>query len=258
MILLLAVALVLVATVAVALGVNVVRLRAQKRRWRNNDWPIRTVRVDECDDAFATDDLGPTLATEVAFIGTVDTVGATSDTEGWILAVLAMRATRLFEFGTATGRTAYLWARNSPPEARITTLTLPPARLDVYEPAPGDDEREQAAAMRYSGFTRFYYTGTPVEGKVDQHYGDSKTFDETPFLDACDVVFVDGSHAYSYVVSDSRKALRMVRPGGLVLWHDYRGPGEIPDVYRALNELAESLPLRHIKGTSLIAYRRPA
>jgi hypothetical protein len=67
------------------------------------------------------------------------------------------------------------------------------------------------------------------------------------------VVFVDGSHAYSYVVSDTAKALRMVRPGGLVLWHDYSP--ECPGVFRALNELTARLPLVHIAGTTLVACR---
>jgi hypothetical protein len=70
-------------------------------------------------------------------------------------------------------------------------------------------------------------------------------------------VFVDGSHAYSYVVSDSERALRLVSPGGLVLWHDYAGPRHSPGVYRALNELAERLPLVRITGTALAVYRRP-
>jgi hypothetical protein len=47
----------------------------------------------------------------------------------------------------------------------------------------------------------------------------------------------------------------MVKPGGIVLWHDYahwnRG------VFRALNELARELPLVHIAETSLVAYRKP-
>ncbi len=75
-------------------------------------------------------------------------------------------------------------------------------------------------------------------------------------MGACDLVFVDGSHALSYVLSDSRKALRLVRPGGLVLWHDYRGP-MLPGVYEGLNQLARELLLVHIAGTSLVAYRRP-
>ena len=96
-----------------------------------------------------------------------------------------------------------------------------------------------------------------MEHKVEQLFGDSKELDTTPWAGQCDLVFVDGSHAYSYVMSDSAKALDLVRPGGLVLWHDYAGPLHSPGVYRALNELAQRLPIVRIAGTSLAAYRRP-
>ena len=49
----------------------------------------------------------------------------------------------------------------------------------------------------------------------------------------------------------------MVRPGGIVLWQDYRGPRKAKGVFRALNELNAKLPLVRIKGTALVAYRRP-
>jgi hypothetical protein len=65
-----------------------------------------------------------------------------------------------------------------------------------------------------------------------------------------DLVFVDGSHARSYVESDSRKALRMVRPGGIVFWHDYSGPRRTPGVFASLNALAREMPLVHIGGTT--------
>ena len=68
---------------------------------------------------------------------------------------------------------------------------------------------------------------------------------------------MDGSHAHSYVVADSAKALELVRPGGVVLWHDYAGPKPSPGVYRALNELARQLPLVRIEHTTLVGYRRP-
>jgi hypothetical protein len=54
-------------------------------------------------------------------------------------------------------------------------------------------------------------------------------------------------------VSDTSKALSMVRPGGLVLWHDYSP--ECPGVFRALNELARRVSLLHIRGTTLVAFR---
>ena len=46
-----------------------------------------------------------------------------------------------------------------------------------------------------------------VAGKVEQLFADSKTLDVSPWAGQCDLVFVDGSHAYSYVVSDSEKVL---------------------------------------------------
>ncbi|HEX2190677.1 MAG TPA: class I SAM-dependent methyltransferase [Longimicrobiaceae bacterium] len=227
--------------------------------FREEEPPIPTVRLEEFDPLFRTDEMGPTLRTEVAFVGTGDGVPfGTSDLEAWVLAVLAKPAVRMFEFGTATGKTAYLWARNSAPEARVTTLTLAPDQVAAYAGDAADSAEGTRTALAESTFTRFFYTGTPVEEKVEQLFADSKQFDEGPFAGSCDLVFVDGSHAYSYVKSDTEKALRMVRPGGVVLWHDYRGSrGPTADVYAYLNELGRSLPLARLEGTSLVAYRAP-
>ncbi len=70
-----------------------------------------------------------------------------------------------------------------------------------------------------------------------------------------DFVFIDASHTYEYVLSDSRAALKLLRRGGgtkVILWHDY---GEWEGVTRALDELAAGEPtfrgLRRIAGTSL-------
>jgi predicted O-methyltransferase YrrM len=224
-----------------------------------SNWPIRRVTVQELDPIFRPGTLGPTLETEVHLIAGVELlpiVGGTSDLEAWILAVLSKRARLMFEFGTATGRTAYIWARNSLPDANVVTLTLRPNERSAYAREAGDAASDVRTALEESRFSTFYYSNTPAASKVVQLYGDSKRVDVRRWEGQCDLVFVDGSHARSYVASDSRQALRLVRPGGLVLWHDYRGP-RIPGVYEALNELARELPLIHIAGTSLVAYRRP-
>jgi hypothetical protein len=234
-------------------------LRARERqRGLLRRWPIPRISLEQLDPRFTPDELGPTRQAEVAYLGrgTIRVPGGTSDTEAWILAALARDARRLFEFGTCTGKTAYLWARNMATDGKVTTLTLPPDGLEVYRSAPGDAPAAEAYARAESRFRRFLYSGTEVEGRIEQLYGDSKALDQTPFARACDLVFVDGSHAFSYVVSDSAKALDMVRPGGLVLWHDYSP--ESPGVFRALNELGRRIPLRHIQGTTLVAYRQPA
>lgn len=237
-------------------------LRDRARRKQRNvfsRWPIRRVGIQELDPVFRAGPLGPTLDTEVHLVTGVELlpiVGGTSDVEAWILAVLAKRARLMFEFGTASGRTSYLWARNSSPDARVVTLTLRDGEVSAYRHEVGDTDADLRNALDESRFSTFYYSNTPVASKITQLYGDSKSFDERPWEGQCDLVFVDGSHARSYVDSDSRKALRLARPGGLILWHDYRGP-VLPGVYETLNALARDLPLVHIGGTSLVAYRKP-
>ena len=232
----------------------------RKQRGLFTRWPIPSVPASDVDPAFRQDAIGPSLDTEVALVGGAGVMhlpGGTSDTEAWILAVLAKRARLMFEFGTCTGRTAYLWARNSAPDARVVTLTLSAAEIAAYHREGGDTGSATKRAIDESVFDRFYYSDTPYAAKVKQLFGDSKALDESPWAGQCDLVFVDGSHARSYVESDSSKALRMVKPGGLVLWHDYRGY-RLAGVFDTLNELARELPLFHIRTTSLVAYRRPA
>jgi hypothetical protein len=246
--------------VSVLLGTALLRQRsARKQRNMLGEWPISRVKPDVVDPVFAPGPFGPTLATEVSFIGRGPYVvdGGTSDSEAWIVAVLARRARLMFEFGTCTGKTAYLMARNAAPDAKVITLTLAPENVQSYRREETDDANDVAFALKESTHTDFLYSGTPVADRVTQLFGDSKTFDASPWTASCDLVFVDGSHAYSYVVSDTQKALALVAPNGLVLWHDYAGPRHAPGVYRALNELAGRLPLVRIEGTTLVAYRRP-
>jgi hypothetical protein len=255
---------IVLAIAAIIIGVlasQLLRERARRKRLTfTGKWPIPAVLPETVDPVFAPGAFGPGIATEVRFIGRGPYVvdGGTTDAEAWMLAVLARGASRLFEFGTCTGKTAYLWAANAPADARITTVTLAPADVAQYKREASDDSGDTEFATRESGYSEFLYTGTEVAHKIEQLFGDSKTLDIAPWVGTCDLVFVDGSHAYSYVVSDSAKALALVRPGGLVLWHDYAGPDHSPGVFRALNELAMRIPLVRIQGTSFAAYRMPA
>lgn len=243
--------------------VGVIVFRRASRAWRaratRRMLRIPSIAVTDVHPVFRPGRFGPGPETEVRFIGRglLEVPGGTSDVEAWILAVLARDAHCLFEFGTGSGKTAYLWARNAPPGATIATLALPPGRLGDYVQEPEDSQVASEIARVESRFEGFFYSPTEAAGRIQQVLLDSKDFDETPFLDRCDLVFVDGSHASSYVRSDSGKALRMVRPGGLVLWHDYNDVEGTRDVVWVLNEIAERHPLGRIEGTSLVAHRRP-
>lgn len=253
--------LVLASVAAVAFAALLVqyRRRLYLELGRDTRGAIRIVPLHEFDGVFRQTELGPTPDAEVHFIGTGAGVpGGTSDREAWVLAALAKGRSTLFEFGTATGRTTYLFARNSPADARVHTLTLPPDAHDSYDAAGSDSGVAARRALDESRFTAFLYSGTDVEGKVNQLFGDSKALDITPWKGRCDLIFIDGSHAYSYVKSDTEKALEMVAPGGIILWHDYQPlRRSVRDVCRALDELARSHSLVRLSRTTLVAYRHP-
>jgi predicted O-methyltransferase YrrM len=253
-------AFVTLAAIAVWAGYYALKTRAERhQRGLFRAWPIRTVPLRELDPVFEPGPLGPSLETEVLFVGrgNIHVPGGTSDAEAWVLAVLAKRARAMFEIGTATGKTAYLWARNAPEGAEILTMTLAPDQLATYTRERGDTRKDVRRAREESAFTSFLYSGTAAEERITQLFGDSKDMEVAPYLERFDLIFVDGSHAYSYVLSDSRNTLRMCAPGGLILWHDYRGAGRAKGVFRGLNELARELPLVHVAGTSFVAYRKP-
>ncbi|MEO5590373.1 MAG: class I SAM-dependent methyltransferase, partial [Gemmatimonadaceae bacterium] len=102
------------------------------------------------------------------------------------------------------------------------------------------------------------FVNTEVATRITQHYGDSATFNFELFYQKIDLVFIDGSHAYQYVVNDSLHAVQMLRNGsGMILWHDYsRWDG----VTRAVNDLRRHdqrfSPVRWIEGTTLACLKR--
>ncbi|HRI78563.1 MAG TPA: class I SAM-dependent methyltransferase [Cyclobacteriaceae bacterium] len=229
-----------------------------KQRGSFGEWPIKLISLPDVDPIFHVNEFGPTQDTQVQFIGRGHLIvpGGTSDAEAWVLAVLAKKAKTIFEFGTCTGKTSYLMALNSPADSEVITLTLPPDQVNHYTVDSEDSKSATRNALNESSFTRFLYTGTPVEKKITQLFGDSKHFDTAPYEKKVDLIFVDGSHALSYVFSDSEKAFRMVKDGGLILWHDYRGPSTNKDVYKALNTISKEKQLYHIEGTSFIVFRK--
>jgi predicted O-methyltransferase YrrM len=70
-----------------------------------------------------------------------------------------------------------------------------------------------------------------------------------------DVAFIDGDHSAKAVRHDSALAKQIVRPGGLIIWHDYHDMGNV-DVRDVLHDLADSgREIVNVKRTWL-AYER--
>jgi predicted O-methyltransferase YrrM len=160
----------------------------------------------------------------------------------------------VFEFGTFNGRTALNIAANTPQGTKIFTLDLP------FENRPATRLRQHPWDARFvetRGNGRYFRESLYSE-RIVQLNGDSAVFDYTPFMGKIDLVFVDASHSYEYVTSDSQKALTLLRGGkGIILWHDYGTKWH--DVTRALNDIKTSNPafnaMKHIRGSSL-AFQR--
>lgn len=150
---------------------------------------------------------------------------------------------KILEIGTYDGNTTLNLAANSPSEARIFTLDLPADwRGDFALEVPGIQNN---AAV--GGITGIQFRDSPLRDKITQLFDDSAHFDWDRFA-PFDLVFIDGAHTYDYVCSDTRNALRVLRPGGTLVWHDY---GMLEDVSRLVDETAARIRVHAIRGTRL-------
>ena len=150
----------------------------------------------------------------------------------------------IFEIGTFNGATTLLLARSAP-GARIHTLDLPPEDLVA------GTANKWAHDYSVSWGARFH--DEPEGHRITQLFGDSRTFDFSPYYRQMDLVVVDGGHETDCVTPDTENALRMVSPGGLVVWDDYVG---WPSVFRAVDDAAQKrgLALVQIAQTGLAVY----
>lgn len=167
---------------------------------------------------------------------------------------LGLEARTFFEIGTNRGRTVLGVARSSP-QLQAYTLDLPDR---AASDAVALDVRDEDRGFFVGPWTRGEaFAGAPESARIIQLWGDSATFDFSPYHRRMDVVFVDGAHSLAYVRHDTEAAFAMMSEEGAIVWDDYPG---IPDVYRHLTELAAGLrpaPF-HIAGTRLVVFsRRP-
>jgi predicted O-methyltransferase YrrM len=133
---------------------------------------------------------------------------------------------RLFEIGTFRGVTAITLAANAAADAVLFTLDLPPYldtaevahRFYDYNSSSGFHQMAAVGAARGVGELLGWYDDVC---KIEQLFGDAAIFDFSPFENSIDLFFVDGCHEQSAVLRDTRQAWKCLRPGGLMVWHDY-------------------------------------
>ena len=166
---------------------------------------------------------------------------------GALVQILQPKA--IFEIGTYNGFSTLHLAKNSPPNSRVYTLDLSPnvdgnkdssdLKHDLRE-AHGDIKTMKANSTRW-------FHQDECRKKIVELFGDSRHFDFSPYDQNVDLVFIDANHSYSYVKSDTENALKMLSPGGVILWHDYDFIH--PGIFSYLNELAQQRKIYYIERT---------
>jgi predicted O-methyltransferase YrrM len=142
------------------------------------------------------------------------------------LLVRHVRPHRVFEFGTLQGRTTLNLALNLPDSSHIFTLNL---RVEDQERFDGWHKQDELLVKENHGKIGQLFRETEVEHKITQLWGDSLTLDVTPYRGTVDFIFIDGNRQYEYVMSDSENGRQMLRPGGLLVWHDYNYVDSVTD-----------------------------
>jgi hypothetical protein len=138
---------------------------------------------------------------------------------------------RIFEFGTSDGETSRLLAHN-----------LPSAEIYSFDGSP-EVARGRVGPM------------PPSAARIMNLYGDSGTFDFSPYSGSIDLVHIDGARRVNSLREDADAAFGMLSELGSIIWYGYSYQ---PAVYAFLNKLAPLLdrPIYHLVGTRLALYSR--
>jgi len=146
-------------------------------------------------------------------------------------------AKAVFEFGTYKGVSTTQIALNLPDDGMVYTLDLP-----ADHPVAIEYSKLESSSMKI-------VVPDDLSHKVKYLKADSAEFDTTPFRGKMDLVFVDGYHSFEYVKNDTEKGLEMLRPGGIIAWHDCE-PGR-PEVVRYLKSFT---PLPKLVDSTFLAF----
>jgi len=123
------------------------------------------------------------------------------------------RPRRHLEFGTWEGFGAVLVGQST--EAEIWTINVPQGEA-------GGDGESLYGSSDAGGNIGWRYRAAGLGARVHQLLCDSRDFATSDFAgDFFDSVLIDGGHTPDLVANDTDKALRVLRPGGLCIWHDF-------------------------------------
>jgi hypothetical protein len=162
-------------------------------------------------------------------------------------------ARTVIEIGARDGRCAEIMLLNVPGISRYIGIDVP---LHEIAPTAEHPDLPMEPGEYAKDFSSFELMVRP-RGSLDLRRED---------LPTCDVMLIDGDHERASVEHDTALARACVRPGGLILWHDYyldadhmhRTYGLSLDVTAVLDEMAAAgEDIAHIEDTWLAMARQP-
>jgi predicted O-methyltransferase YrrM len=160
--------------------------------------------------------------------------------EAEALAALLAEAQTVVEIGTAEGRCAAQMLAALPGIRQWIGIDVPPDHQSVLSQEQYSIPAEAGAmAKGHAAYTAMVRPGGSAGVRADE-------------LPQADAVFIDGDHSYEGVCRDTALADRCVKPGGVILWHDYGKPGL--GVTRAIAERRAAGHCIHVIEGTCIAF----
>ncbi len=161
--------------------------------------------------------------------------------ESLYAAVLELAPRRVLEIGTARGGSLYLWTQAATGDATLVSVDLPGGEFGgAYPPC-----REPF----YQAFARPGQTLRLL--RLDSHLAQTLAQVRQAFGgQGVDFAFIDGDHTYEGVKADFLDYGPLVRPGGLIAFHDILPRSDLPDIQvdRFWNEIRGRCDTREFIG----------
>jgi predicted O-methyltransferase YrrM len=157
-----------------------------------------------------------------------------------------VEAKSCLEFGCRDGRTARVLLHNVSSLERYVGVDVPMS----YEP-----QLEHQFAEMHSQPGILAARDPRFELMILEH----GTLDLEPqsFKESFDACYIDGDHSERVVLHDSMLAGALVKPGGVIVWHDYH-EGQHVEVRLVIDKLVDKgWPIKQVSGTWLAFCKVP-
>lgn len=149
--------------------------------------------------------------------------------------VRELNPANLLEIGTARGGTLFLWTQLAQQNATIVSVDLPYGKF-----GGGYPRRRALLYRRFAGRNQRLHLL-----RLDSHAGSTLQKAKQLFRGSqVDFLFIDGDHTYDGVRRDWEMYSSLVRPGGIVAFHDVAGNYDDTQVKRLWDSIKDGFTHR--------------